>query len=561
MKSRKLIKLGLVFIGCSMFLAGCGQEETPTSAQENESTEIVEAKTDTNTDTQVAETYADATQIMLSDDGVTVDGNLASTEDTAAVYTANDIIYYEEGQDFTYGAGTEEDEHSADEAAEHTVVHITEPGSYLISGTLSAGQIAVDLGEDAAEDPEAVVTLILDNAEVTCSVAPAIIFYNVYECGNTDEEQAVKDVDTTAAGANVIIADGSINNISGSYVAKIYKSVELNEDETEVVDSKKLHKYDGAFYSKMSMNVNGGAADTGILNISADNEGLDSELHLTINGGNINITSGNDGINTNEDGISVTTINGGNLNVVVDGATGEGDGIDSNGWIVINGGSVTASACAVSADAGIDSDMGIYINGGTVIASGNMLDEISEDSQQNYLVLGFASSQKGGTTYSIKDADDLIFAECAPFNDFTYLVVSGEALTEGTYSVWMGDTQLSGAMSAGAMGGPGMMGPGNGAEGERPEMPEMPEMFERAEGERPEMPENGEIPEMPERAEGERPEMPENGERPEMPENGERPEMPEDGEMPGNVSAEELSTEFEITTGGNYYMNVSLAEK
>lgn len=551
MKSRKLIKFGFVFISCSMLLVGCGQEETPTSAQENESTEIVEAETVANA--QAAETYADATQIMLSDDGVTVDGNLASTEDTAAVYAANDIIYYEEGQDFTYGAGTEEDEHSADEAAEHTVVHITEPGSYLISGTLSAGQIAVDLGEDAAEDPEAVVTLILDNAEVTCSVAPAVIFYNVYECGSTDEEQAVKDVDTTAAGANVVIADGTINNISGSYVAKIYKSVELNEDETEVVDSKKLHKYDGAFYSKMSMNVNGGAADTGILNISADNEGLDSELHLTINGGNINITSGNDGINTNEDGISVTTINGGNLNVVVDGATGEGDGIDSNGWIVINGGSVTASACAVSADAGIDSDMGIYINGGTVIASGNMLDEISEDSQQNYLVLGFASSQKGGTTYSIKDADDLIFAECAPFNDFTYLVVSGEALTEGTYSVWMGDTQLSGAMSAGAMGGPGMMGPGNGAEGERPVMPEN--------GEMPEMPENGEIPEMPERAEGERPEMPENGERPEMPENGERPEMPEDGEMPGNVSAEELSTEFEITTGGNYYMNVSLAEK
>ncbi len=553
MKNKKLIKLGFVFISCSMFLVGCGKEETPTNVQENVSTEIVEAETDANA--QAAETYADAAQIMLSDDGITVDGNPASTEDTAAVYTANDIIYYEEGQDFTYGAGTEEDEHSADEAAEHTVVHITEPGSYLISGTLSAGQIAVDLGEDAAEDPEAVVTLILDNAEVTCSVAPAVIFYNVYECGSTDEEQAVKDVDTTAAGANVIIADGTINNISGSYVAKIYKSVELNEDETEVVDSKKLHKYDGAFYSKMSMNVNGGARGTGILNINADNEGLDSELHLTINGGNINITSGNDGINTNEDGISVTTINGGNLNVVVDGATGEGDGIDSNGWIVINGGSVTASACAVSADAGIDSDMGIYINGGTVIASGNMLDEISEDSRQNYLVLGFASSQKGGTAYSIKDADDFVFAECAPFNDFTYLVVSGEALTEGTYSVWMGDTQLSGAMSAGAMGGPGMMGPGNGAEGERPEMPEngeMPEMPERAEGEHPEMPENGEVPEMPERAEGE---------RPEMPENGEHPEMPEDGEMPGNVSADELSTEFEITAGGNYYMNVSLAEK
>ena len=63
---------------------------------------------------------------------------------------------------------------------------------------------------------------------------------------------------------------------------------------------------------------------SGVLNITADNEGLDTELHLTINGGNINITSGNDGINTNEDNVSVTTINDGVLNIQVTGETGEG---------------------------------------------------------------------------------------------------------------------------------------------------------------------------------------------------------------------------------------------
>ena len=68
-----------------------------------------------------------------------------------------------------------------------------------------------------------------------------------------------------------------------------------------------------------------------MLNITADNEGLDTELHLTINGGTINITSGNDGINTNEDNVSVTTVNGGSVNIQVTGETGEGDGIDSNG--------------------------------------------------------------------------------------------------------------------------------------------------------------------------------------------------------------------------------------
>ena len=220
------------------------------------------------------------------------------------------------------------------------------------------------------------LTLILNGVDLTCTVAPAVIFYNVYEPCDADEDNATYTVDTSDAGANVIIADGSVNNISGSYVARIYKpgSVVLSEDGTEVTDSKKLHKYDGAFYSKMTMNIEG---NDGVLNINAENEGLDSELHLTINGGVINITSGNDGINTNEDGVSVTTINGGTVNIAVTGSTGEGDGIDSNGWLVINGGTVIAAACGFSGDAGIDSDMGIYLNGGTVCASGNMLDAVA----------------------------------------------------------------------------------------------------------------------------------------------------------------------------------------
>ena len=238
----------------------------------------------------------DTTVIRLSDSGITVDGKTAPTDETAAVYTAHDIVYYEAGKGFTYGEGTAADEHDAGEAAAHTVVHITQPGTYTLSGSLSAGQIAVDLGKDAVDDPNAVVTLILNGVDITCTVAPAVIFYNVYECGSTDAETAVKDVDTSAAGARVVIADDTVNHISGSYVARIYKSYTLSEDGTQVTDSKKLHKYDGAFYSKMSMNIDGGTRGTGVLDITAENEGLDSELHLTINGGNIKIHSGNDEI-------------------------------------------------------------------------------------------------------------------------------------------------------------------------------------------------------------------------------------------------------------------------
>ncbi|MDO4316037.1 MAG: carbohydrate-binding domain-containing protein, partial [Oscillospiraceae bacterium] len=400
-----------------------------------------------------------ATEIVLSDSGVTVNGAAAPTDTSAAVYTASDIVYYEAGRDFTYGEGTEADEHSQTEADAHTVVHITQPGTYSLSGTLSAGQIAVDLGDGAEEDPGAVVTLILNGVDITCTVAPAVIFYSVYECGTADEETASKDVDTSAAGANVVIADGTVNSVTGSYVARIYKpeSVELTEDGAEVADAKKLHKYDGAFYSKMSMNVDGGEQGTGVLHIDAENEGLDSELHLTINGGVINIESGNDGINTNEDNVSVTTVNGGTLTIRVTGETGEGDGIDSNGWLVINGGTIVSAACSDSMDAGLDADMGIEINGGTVAATGNMYDQI-DGGAQNYAVFSFASRQSGGTEYTLKDAGGQVLGTWTPANDFTYLVVSMPGLEEGTCTLWQGETQLAGSVSVGGMGGPGMGG-------------------------------------------------------------------------------------------------------
>lgn len=507
---------------------------------------------------QTAETtsaFPDATSIVLSDDGVTVDGEAAPTDETAAVYTAHDIVYYEAGRDFTYGEGTEADEHTAEEAAAHTVVHITQTGTYAVSGTLSAGQIAVDLGEDAEDDQSAVVTLILNGADITCTVAPAVIFYSVYECGSTDEDTAAATVDTSAAGANVLIADGTVNNVTGSYVARIYEpdSVVLSEDGTEVADSSKLHKYDGAVYSKMSMNVGGGEDGSGVLNITADNEGLDTELHLTINGGNINITSGNDGINTNEDNVSVTTINDGVLNIQVTGETGEGDGIDSNGYLVINGGTVTAAACAESGDAGIDATAGITINGGTVMASGNMYDQI-DGGDQTYVVFSFASRQTGGETYTLQDADGGTVGTWTPVNDFTCLVVSSPDLTAGDYTLWQGDTQLAGSASDGMGGGRPMddsQVPGDFDPQQAP-----------TDGERPQRPE-GEAPaELQENAGGDAPADP--PERPEGEAASDGAEPPADGRGPGSEedgqSAADLSEIFALTDGGNFFTGVSPLE-
>ena len=66
-----------------------------------------------------------STEILLSDEGITVDGAAISADETNAVYAAKDIVFYLENQGFTYGEGTEADEHSQEEADAHTVVHIS----------------------------------------------------------------------------------------------------------------------------------------------------------------------------------------------------------------------------------------------------------------------------------------------------------------------------------------------------------------------------------------------------------------------------------------------------
>lgn len=343
--------------------------------------------------------------ITFSDSGIKVDGEDISLDEDERVYLAHDVVYYEDRDEYDsgnpYGEGTDAERHSAEDAAAVSVVHITQAGTYRLTGTISAGQVWVDLGKDAAEDASAKVTLVLDNLDITCDVAPAVVFRRVYECdGDWSADAASATVDTSDAGAVVVIADGSVNNVTGSHVARIYKD---NEEQ------KKLWKIDGAFYSFMSMNIEGEQDGTGVLNITADNEGLDSELHLTLNGGNVSIASQNDGINTNEDGVSVTTINGGTLHIVA-GLGDEGDGIDSNGFLVINGGTVVSMANPRS-DSGLDSDMGSYINGGTVVALGSTMDWAESDSGQVTMNLQFASSQDAGDAIVVCDeSGEVVFA-------------------------------------------------------------------------------------------------------------------------------------------------------
>ncbi len=512
MKKISLLLILTLILG----VTGCQKSDTKVEKKE----EVVNAEGDVDGE---GLPESDSIKIQLSNDKILVNGeNIGGSDEAVSeeadvidhgVYKANDIIYYMQDQGIAYGEGTEEDAHSQIEADAHTVVHITKPGTYEVSGTMDAGQIFVDLGDDAKKDPQAVVNLILNNVDITCTVAPAILFYNVYECAQVPEDidDAVMDVDISSAGANLILADESVNKVYGSYVAKIYESCELNEEGTEVVDSKKLHKFDGAVYSKKSMNIFG---DTGTLNIVAENEGLCSDMHMTIHGGNIFIKAGNDGINTSEDNVSVFVMNNGVLDIQVSGETGEGDGIDSNGWLIINGGTVSAYACETSADAGLDADNGVYINGGTVAAAGNMMSEIT-GTDQTAVTFMVREAIEAGKTYEVKDGEGNVILEVIPTNTFSILIISSEALTaDGTYTLWNGRDQIAeGMQGAMGMGGFGM----GGARGEMPEGMQPSEGMQPPEGMEPPKGPNGERPEPPEGMN-----FPEGMEPPEKPKNNKK---------------------------------------
>ena len=113
--------------------------------------------------------------------------------------------------------------------------------------------------------------------------------------------------------------------------------------------------------------------DGGTMDITAS-EGLEA-TYVLINGGNLNISASDDGINASTGTKAYETaveINGGNLNVAV--GQGDTDAIDANGSIYVNGGTINITAQMSS----FDYDVKAEFNGGTIIINGQEVSEIPQ---------------------------------------------------------------------------------------------------------------------------------------------------------------------------------------
>ena len=263
--------------------------------------------------------------------------------------------------------------HTESEAAENRVLHITEPGTYSVEGVWS-GQIRIALGDadTVFTDETKKVTFILNGVEINCTVAPAILFESAYETDNEWEsreagasDSAPYELDAGDAGVTVLLAEGTENSVSGKNVYRMLKTKYKDETSAEAVKTqKKQRKTDAAFYSCVSMTIGG----SGSLYVTSGFEGLDSELHLTILGGEISIHSQDDGINVNEDYVSTVRFAGGDVTLYP--ALGaEGDGVDSNGYIVLDGGTLRVNGVRPP-DSALDSECGMTYLSGLVILDG-----------------------------------------------------------------------------------------------------------------------------------------------------------------------------------------------
>lgn len=112
--------------------------------------------------------------------------------------------------------------------------------------------------------------------------------------------------------------------------------------------------------------------DGGEYDISSE-EGMEA-TYVQINGGNININASDDGINASNKSSEYNTVievNDGEITIVM--AEGDTDGLDANGVIVVNGGTIDVTGRST-----FDYDSGAIYNGGTIIVNGTETDSIPE---------------------------------------------------------------------------------------------------------------------------------------------------------------------------------------
>jgi len=330
---------------------------------------------------------------------------------------------------------------------------------------------------------------------------------------NTSDTEDTPSTKAIKAGTNIIINGGNYNLDSAEDAIHSDKEVTVNNGVFEILSG------DDAVHAELNLIIEPQAMD-----IKDCYEGLEG-AYITVNGGEISIISKDDAINasgeksnsdmmippgryegeekSSEEDIWLT-VNGGHIYVET-----SGDGFDSNGSALINGGYLEIYGPETNGNGSVDVGDGGYVlimNGGKLFAVGSsgMAEHPVESSKQQSLTFYLEETYDTGRTIKITDGagDEIVSGTSG--KRFNWICVSTEALTEGeNYKLIINDTEAATITANGSAATFGTRSGGfGGFRGERPEnfpsTGEMPPREGRPQGGRhpgmpPDMP-NGEMP-------------------------------------------------------------------
>ena len=206
---------------------------------------------------------------------------------------------------------------------------------------------------------------------------------------------------------------------------------------------------DDGIKSKDSLIINDGT-----INITKSYEGLETP-NLTINGGDISVNSSDDGLNTTygtdgefNDG-SRLIVNGGYIYV----NSTQGDAIDGNGDIFINGGVIVANGPQSDPEVGLDVNGACKVTGGFLVISGtnsNMTEGPSQSSTQHSVLCRRNQALTAGTLFHIEDTAGNSLVTFAPIRNYYSIIFSDSQLTAGSqYKIYTGGSYSGGTIKDG----------------------------------------------------------------------------------------------------------------
>lgn len=176
---------------------------------------------------------------------------------------------------------------------------------------------------------------------------------------------------------------------------------------------------------------------SGTITIKNAYEGIEAK-NITVNSGNLSITTTDDGFNIN-DSTGTLSINGGEIYINAD-----GDGLDSNGSIKMTSGTVFVDGPTNDGNGALDYDGEFTISGGTLVAAGSSgMAEATSAGTQPSILMYFSSTQSAGTQITLKDSDGNTVACYTPSKTFASIAISSPDLKSGSsYTLYSGDTKI-----------------------------------------------------------------------------------------------------------------------